>query len=124
MSRDDLRLARSVSEAVFRSAISAALFFTAALLSYAASRSAWESAAQFNRGSRGLSFVAEISVTHVAPAETRRSLYSGRQAQTPVWRPPVYWCGQSPQSKERQAITGVRPSGFQQLRSPGIPVRD
>jgi hypothetical protein len=48
-------------EASFRSAISAALFFTAALLSYAASRSACESAAQFNRESTGLSLVADIT---------------------------------------------------------------
>src|SRR5438034_595826 len=39
-----------------------------------ASGSAWESAAQFNRGSEGLFFVAMVSFTQIAPAAVLRAL--------------------------------------------------
>src|SRR5207237_7318267 len=41
-----------------------------------------------SRGSSGTSFVAEISVTHVTPAEAKAFVV----VQVAKRRPPVYWC--------------------------------
>src|SRR3954467_1299303 len=49
------------------------------------------------------SFVAEISVTHVTPAETQAFVV----VQVAQRRPPVYWRCQSPQSKEERATESV-----------------